>query len=167
MHCLRSSAARSCRSRSPYEASGARRRYLRHIAEVIARATSYVQPLQGIEAFRQNRSCRMRLSATSRLSARRRTRLPACPRTSFRSIRSFRGGRCAICACANHTLSAQLRRDNVARTSSRPHRLRRPARGEMSGGYGIPPGLLAQTVGGLALCFKYSNMIYRAYDEAS
>ena len=28
--------------------------YLGHIAEAIARATSYVQPLQGIEAFRQN-----------------------------------------------------------------------------------------------------------------
>jgi uncharacterized protein with HEPN domain len=28
--------------------------YLGHIAEAIARATSYVEPLQGIEAFRQN-----------------------------------------------------------------------------------------------------------------
>ena len=28
--------------------------YLGHIVEAIARATSYVQPLQGIEAFRQN-----------------------------------------------------------------------------------------------------------------
>jgi uncharacterized protein with HEPN domain len=44
--------------------------YLRHIAEAIERATSYLQPLADLQAFERTDRFRMRLYATSRSSAR-------------------------------------------------------------------------------------------------
>jgi uncharacterized protein with HEPN domain len=72
--------------------------YLGHIAEAITRATSYVESSEGIEAFRQNPLVQDGVVRNIEIIGEAANHINRMPRTSSRSIRSFRGRRCEACA---------------------------------------------------------------------
>ena len=104
MRFRRSSAARSCRRRSFYEAPGARRRFnfgtLPKLLTALAAMSSRCPALKHSKRIRR---CKTPSSATSRSSARPRITSTAWPRSSLRSIRNFRGTTCATCATSSFT----------------------------------------------------------------
>jgi uncharacterized protein with HEPN domain len=69
--------------------------YLGHITEAIARATSYVEPLQGIEAFRQNPQVQDAVVRNIEIIGEAANQIARMAPTSFRGIRSFRSPTCA------------------------------------------------------------------------
>jgi uncharacterized protein with HEPN domain len=76
--------------------------YLAHILEAIGRATGYIAPLQGIDAFRKNPLIQDGVVPNIEIIGEAATQINWLP-SSSRSIPSFRGARCATCATSSFT----------------------------------------------------------------
>ena len=77
--------------------------YLEHIAQAIERATEYVGRFQSLSAFQQSQLEQDAVIRNIEIIGEAANQIIARPRSSSRSIPSFRGRTCATCATPSFT----------------------------------------------------------------
>jgi uncharacterized protein with HEPN domain len=77
--------------------------YLGHIAEAIARATTYLQTVSDVEGFEKNIQVQDAVVRNIEVIGEAVTKFKVLCPTSSNSIRNFRGHKCAACATSRFT----------------------------------------------------------------